>query len=248
MTADATSPLRIVDTRGAWRRFFAFVQRPELPDRAEGFSAEALGVVAKLYALDLLVMLALMAALALVQKLGLHLPGSVLEHAKLSPLLLGFITVGAPIGEELVFRSWQSGRPGHLGAALIGIPAAGVGLGLMVPASAVVAHVWEALAILVVGLALAGWCLWYWRGRPAMAWFQRHFVWFYFGATLLFAAAHLTNFIGGGSLAMLPLVLPQFIVGLMLGYVRVRFGLWADVLLHIAHNSLFMVLLLSGAS
>ena len=46
--------------------------------------------------------------------------------------------------------------------------------------------------------------------------------------------------------AALPFTLPQFVVGLMLGHVRVRYGLWASVLLHAAHNSLFVLLLLAG--
>jgi hypothetical protein len=81
-----------------------------------------------------------------------------------------------------------------------------------------------------------------------MPFFRRHFRWFYFLSTLAFASVHLTNFTEGNALILLPLTLPQLLLGLILGYARVQFGLWADVLLHAAHNSLFVGLLLVGAS
>ena len=74
-----------------------------------------------------------------------------------------------------------------------------------------------------------------------MDWFTGAFPLFFWFATLAFALVHIANFEFGGSwssLAMLlPLVLPQFILGMMLGYVRVRFALWAAILLHAAHNA-----------
>ena len=103
------------------------------------------------------------------------------------------------------------------------------------------------LSILVAGTLVAIYLLWRKRGRPPMPFFQRHFRWFYFGSALAFASVHLTNFTEGNALILLPLTLPQFLLGLILGYARVRFGLWASVLLHAAHNSLFVGLLLAGA-
>jgi membrane protease YdiL (CAAX protease family) len=47
----------------------------------------------------------------------------------------------------------------------------------------------------------------------------------------------LANFDEGSLAILLPLVLPQFILGMMLGYLRVRFALWAAILLHAAHNA-----------
>lgn len=246
MTAAATSLQRASIRGGAWAQFLAFLRRPALPDRASGIRAEAWGVLGKLLALDVLVMILLIAAMALATRLGFTAPRSLLEHIKPGPVVLGFIAIGAPIAEELLFRSWQSGRPGHVGAWLIAVAAVGLAVVTLAQGGST-PRAFGALAILVIGLVLAGWWLWSRRGRPAMRWFQRHYAWFYYGAAGLFAAAHLTNFAGGTSLAMLPLTLPQFSIGLMLGYVRVRFGLWASVLLHAAHNSLFVALLLAGA-
>jgi hypothetical protein len=100
----------------------------------------------------------------------------------------------------------------------------------------------------IAGVVLAIVVLWRNRGRPPMPFFRRHFRWFYFLSTLAFASVHLTNFTEGNALILLPLTLPQLPLGLILGYARVQFGLWAGVLLHAAHNSLFVGLLLVGAS
>ena len=88
------------------------------------------------------------------------------------------------------------------------------------------------------------------RRRDAPRWFQRHFRWFYYASALAFAAMHLTNFAGTGgpSPAQLPLVLPQLMLGLILGYLRVNRGLVAGAALHMLHNALFVGLMLAGAS
>ena len=240
MNASVTSPRRAAFREGVWAQFLAFVRRPALPDRAVGIRAQAWGVLAKLLVLDILVMCALMALFSAAFRLGIPAPHSLLEHLKLSPALLGFIAIGAPFAEELIFRSWQSGRSGHIGALLLTLATLGIAFVTLSDGRSA-PRVFAALGVLVVGLGLAAWWLWKQRGRPAMPWFQRQFAWFYYGATFVFAAIHITNF-AGVSLALLPLTLPQFSIGLMLGYVRVRFGLWADVLLHVAHNGLFLML------
>jgi hypothetical protein len=101
-------------------------------------------------------------------------------------------------------------------------------------------------AALAAALALAPLKLWLLRGRPAMGWFQRRFAWFFWGSALAFAAIHLTNFATAGP-TLLPLVLPQFALALLLGYLRVTHGLWSAVLLHVLHNGTFVALMLVGA-
>jgi len=84
--------------------------------------------------------------------------------------------------------------------------------------------------------------VWWLRRHPPMPFFSRHFAWFYIAASLLFALAHLTNYTQGTALILLPLVIPQLIIGLILGYARVTYGLWSDMLLHILHNGLLISL------
>jgi len=149
----------------------------------------------------------------------------------------------APLMEEMLFR-YGLRRP--LQAAWI------------VPAMAVVVlngpHVWTgALAAAVIGAAWlqvgrgrlrAGWR---WR-----RWYAEHFGWFFHAATLAFAVVHLANYnLNGMSYWLMPLlVLPQWVTGLVLGWLRVRRGIGAAVGLHAAFNGgpvLLVLLLLLGA-
>jgi len=74
-----------------------------------------------------------------------------------------------------------------------------------------------------------------WRWRRFYA---RRFGWFFHAATLAFAGMHLANY----TLNQMPywlmplLVLPQWVTGLALGWLRVRRGIGAAVLLHAVFN------------
>ena len=238
MAGEVTSP----QSTGTWKRFVAFVRRPELPQRPTGVRLAALPVLGKLFALDLLLMGVLIGIAAGASALGIEMPEHLLDKLELTTPLILFILVAAPLGEELIFRGWLSGRPGHVGA-FVALLAAAVG----VTAGRMLGLPLVGLALLVAGVLVAIYLLWRKRGRPPMPFFARHFRWFYFGSALAFASIHLTNFTEGNALILLPLTLPQFLLGLILGYARIQFGLWASVLFHAAHNSLFVGLLLAGA-
>ncbi|MGB3711107.1 MAG: CPBP family glutamic-type intramembrane protease, partial [Erythrobacter sp.] len=76
-----------------------------------------------------------------------------------------------------------------------------------------------------------------WRNRPAPNWYVRLFPVFFWLSTLAFALIHVANFGDAPLVMVLPLVLPQFVLGAILGYLRVTVGLWAAILLHAAHNA-----------
>lgn len=79
---------------------------------------------------------------------------------------------------------------------------------------------------------------WFHAAFPAIFWLQ----------ALGFAGAHLWNYGEVTSPLMLVMVLPQLISGLSYSYARVRFGWWAAVLLHSAHNtSLIMIGVITGS-
>ena len=48
-------------------------------------------------------------------------------------------------------------------------------------------------------------------------------------------------------MTLLPLVLPQFILGAMLGYLRVHYGLWTAIALHMIHNGLIITIVLAAS-
>ncbi len=238
MTGQATS----LQHAGTWRRFGAFVKHPDLPPRASGISAAAFAVLGKLFVLDLVLMALLIGLAALAQALGFKLPDHLLGQLQMTPLLIALIVVGAPIAEEIVFRGWLSGRPGHVLALLV-LLAGGILFTVLSAGGNSIA----ALAALGLALLLAVFAIWWKRRSDAMGFFQRHFRWFYWGSALAFGSVHLTNFTGGNALILLPLTLPQLLLGLILGYVRTRFGLWSSMLMHAAHNTLFISLVLLGS-
>jgi hypothetical protein len=69
-----------------------------------------------------------------------------------------------------------------------------------------------------------------------------------YGSTAGFALLHLANFDEAASwLRVLPAVLPQFTVGLVLAYLRLRLGFWHGVLAHGAYNAFALALAWSEA-
>lgn len=59
--------------------------------------------------------------------------------------------------------------------------------------------------------------------------------------TTIFAIIHISNFGATVPFYLTPiLVLPQFILGIMLGYIRVGWGFWYGVLFHALHNGILL--------
>ncbi len=139
----------------------------------------------------------------------------------------------APVVEELVFR-WGLRRLNHLWwllplavAALFSGP--GLPGGLLLGSFLVLC--WFPYA--------AGWTMarrplhWAWRRA-----YLKQFPWAFHLSSLAFSAVHLYNFnLAHTPLWLLPLlVLPQWVTGMVLGWLRVRHGIGASVLLHAIFN------------
>jgi membrane protease YdiL (CAAX protease family) len=238
MDDESTSPVAVShganSLTGEWARVRAFVAQPTLPDRTSPFSGNAIAGLLRVYALDLAAMGVLAAIAMAVIAFGVELPESTLENLPITPIAVALIVIVVPIGEEIVFRGWLGGRKRDLLASLIFITgiAAAAGLGAV---EVVGAGVW-ALAVLTFTFLSTAILFWTARGRPAMGWFARKFPIFFWLSTLAFACAHLFNFEEGALYILLPMVLPQFVGGVLFGYLRVTYGLWASIALHALHN------------
>jgi membrane protease YdiL (CAAX protease family) len=224
---------------GEWRAFGEFLHRPALPQRVTGIRLRALASTLRLFALDLALMALILGLIGLASMLGFKAPANAIDKIHLGPTVLALIVLILPMGEELVFRSWLSGRAGHVVAAATVM--AGLAILLL---SGPQPHPVLALGAVAITAALAAGAAFWLRGRPPMPFFGRHFAAFYFASSLLFALAHLSNYSQGAALILLPLVIPQLVVGLILGYARVTYGLWSDMLLHIMHNALLIALVI----
>ena len=175
-----------------------------------------------------------------------------------------FAFIWAPVVEELTFRMWLKFSPRKLGfsAALILVMLAVMGLRLF---SAQLGIPEEALnysepgtfllyisSVLLIGSALS---LVFKRAinkKAAKAFYSRHFRHIFLFSAALFALVHLLNYRELGQIwFFFPLlVAPQFFGGLVLGFVRMRYGLKWSVANHFIHNGITMlpVLALSFAS
>lgn len=239
MTGESTSPLEgernplraVSSARQEWLRFADFVRRPRLPAAIAG-SDDAVRGTLRMLALDLAIMTAFILVLFAIVAAGFELPENVNASLELNLVTVALVVLAAPFFEELFFRSWLSGKPAAFFSVLILLAAVGAlavigakgGIG---PAVIFLAGLLGALIALVL--------LW---NKPQMAWFARAFPLFFWLSAAAFALVHLLNFPEEGVFWLaLPLVLPQFVLGAIAGYVRVHYGLAAAIVLHGLHNS-----------
>lgn len=160
-------------------------------------------------------------------------------------LLTGVIL--APVLEELMFRSWLGGPR----ASIIGLPVlASVAL-LLATGTAdmdreVTMGISAFFAVLIVLISRR----YVQQDEAAQGWARaRLFPLAFYGSALLFGLMHLANYEGGlSSPVMLLAVLPQGLVGLVLGYVRMRFGLFVAIGFHAAYNAVLIALFLVSQS
>lgn len=85
------------------------------------------------------------------------------------------------------------------------------------------------------------------RPFPAIRprWWATIFPLVFFVSAVIFGLVHITNYDGSPHWLVWPLAtLPQIVMGLLLGYVRIRFGLGWAMLFHGGHNAVFVTMFL----
>jgi hypothetical protein len=162
------------------------------------------------------------------------------QKGPLYTLLMGAIL--APLIEEVVFRSWLDGKRRHIVFWLVVLVTFGTvyQLSNATPPKAGLA-VLSAAALLIIGAFLT------WRAETSVpAWFARLFPVFFYLQAVAFAASHFGNYPLDRPALLVPFVLPQLIAGVIFGFARIRYGMWANVALHAGSNALFLTLMLAG--
>lgn len=218
-----------------WRDFAHFLHRPDWTGPV-GLRA-GWRTAAAMFVLNVLGL----AVLLLVLPLWQHVTGidgpSAFEGIP-PEVLIPAVVLGAPIGEEILFRGWLSGRPRALwllGCVLIAVLALAI-----LPTGSAQAGI-ALLGLLLT--ALVGWLVL--RKRAAPGWIARGFPALFFVSAGLFGLVHVFNYSAPG-LLHLPMILPQLWAGLTLGFVRTRVGLPASMLVHGASNALALGLVALG--
>lgn len=227
-----------------WGEWARFVRRPVFPEARQRFGARAVGEVGQLLALNVAISLVLVVALSwLATRLGIKTPEfqDLRRYGPVVTMLVG--ALGLPMLEEIVFRGWLTGRRRMLVAVAVLI---GAILSLVATRYIGGARPYSVMAAVLLGWIVIGAIL-VWRSRGgAPAWFARVFPGLYFASALLFGLAHISNYDLARPWLLLPFVVPQTIAGLIFGFARVRYGMWANIALHATSNALFLGLSLAG--
>ena len=247
MTGESTSLPSLQSTLAEWSNFFGFLKRPSLPDQAaNGFSRGATAVL-RILMLDLSAMGVLLMIAGMVMAAGVEIPETALAGMDITAGIIFAVIVVAPVSEELLFRSWLSGRPRYLVAFPIFIVAGLVAamLGVNHTGETATAYVGFAMIVGIVLALILAVVLW---KRPPLNWFRSLFPVMFWLSTVAFACIHLANFSEDNWMMLLPLVLPQFILGSLLGYLRVNYGLWTAIALHMIHNGLIIAVVLAAGA
>lgn len=243
MTGESTSPVRgenhaIVEAKSAreeWRNYLSFLKRPQLPANITGAGSSTRGL-ARMLMLDLIIMTVFIGVLMGIVSAGFELPENLNSSLELNLTTVALVVIVAPLLEELGFRSWLSGRPAYLFAILLLVIAGAVGAILGASMADEAAQASLVLSV-VVGLILALIIAIVVRKRPTPDWYRSIFPALFWLSAIGFGLIHLLNYPEEGVLLLaLPLVIPQFVLGTILGYVRVHYGLWTAIVLHALHN------------
>ena len=247
MTGESTSLPSLTTMRAEWGQFFGFLKRPALPDDQERGLRQGAFAVSRILVLDLLAMGMLLVIAGAVMASGIAIPETALAGMEITAGIVFAVIVIAPVSEELLFRSWLSGRPRYLTAFPILLIAGLAAAMLAVNSTGDAATLSVGFATLVGILLSLIMCGVLWK-RPPMRWFRAVFPLMFWLSTIAFACIHLANFSEGNWMTLLPLVLPQFILGALLGYLRVHYGLWTAIALHMIHNGLIIALVLGATA
>lgn len=200
----------------------------------------AWGKALLLLAFHLVVLLGVLSPLLGLWQSAMGLPAPEAFGAVPKAWLVPLVVLIAPVGEEIVFRGWLTGRV----RALWLLAWALVAGALLAMVNYHVAELPAALGVVAIGLiAPTGW--WFLRRRGVLGWFEAAFPYLVWLSILIFGLSHLTNY-PQLSWALLPMILPQLWAGLVLTYARMRIGLMASVLIHAAANGTAISLALLG--
>jgi len=217
-----------------WR----FIKRPSLEHLSKEWKENPGQVLFYLLLIDFLLMFPLSAFLGLI---GIEDMDHKIEALSDNPMMLALMAVGlAPVLEEAVFR-----LPMKYSYVRIGI-----GLGLALTMVSAIIESEEMIAAITGGVLFSIFLFQFINERKGNAlneqiaplWLTYFYIPFWL-LTIAFALLHLTNFGTSFPLYLAPfLVLPQFVLGIILGYVRTGFGFIYAVLFHALHNGILLSL------
>ncbi len=236
---------------------FSFLRKPQdLPKIDESFFRkfwDVLRIWGGQMSIVLLVSLTVSFLLISLGYQGDHKVGQLISEGNIF-LVLFLIAVYAPIVEELTFRTWLKYSPGRVAISIgfmsyliFNILLEGP-LNFFVQNLSGLASLGPLLIIfgvfLIVTLSVYGLLRIPAINKQVEKIYNRYYFWIFYLTVMIFGALHLGNYLDLGNLIFLAplLFLPQILAALVLGFVRVRYGLAWSILVH------FLINFLAGAS
>lgn len=230
-----------IDALQIFPDLWAFVKAPRLIGQRQAMSWLTLAQIGLLLLFDILVAESTLLWMPqYTEYFGIPEPDNYDDYTFLELLFL--VCVLAPVTEETIFRGWLTGRKRTLWAVLALI---GWSLSLVV---LFLANPDQPYRRLIFFVLTAGWLFWtiyvvrrHWTSTTVPHAFLRQFRYIFWTSAVLFASVHTINYDYDGFWPLLPLVMSQFIGGITLGYVRLRFGLLYAICFHSAFNGYLVV-------
>ncbi|MDO6390443.1 CPBP family glutamic-type intramembrane protease [Pontibacter sp. BT731] len=220
-----------------------FLKNPKDQPAAVDSRSVKLRILLYVLLLNMMLTFAFIGVMQLIKLMGWYVNSnhSVLEMMRSLPiwafLLLGVLAV--PLLEELVFRYGLRFKSGYMAllAVLASIALSCVAYSQLPLAGAI--GVWIILAMALVLYALNADKI---AGFLRKVWRRVYGVFFYFMA-FAFGLIHITNFTdfdyASAAVLLIPvLVAPQVIGGMLMGYMRVKYGFRWGYYMHAGHNAL----------
>ncbi len=154
------------------------------------------------------------------------------------------LVVMAPLMEETLFRGWLRAKPAGLMVALCVI-------GWVATLYTMMAVDWfdgdRKLSVMIASLGWLGLGIYFVHSvidhnkTPELV--RRYFAWLFWISTSVFALAHVSNY--DEMWLAVPMTVPQFASGAILGFVRMHYGLRASISMHALYN-LFLLSVIFG--
>ena len=190
--------------------------------------------------LDWIVVACFVASALALQSAGIELPQQIDDEWTPFQTVL-FVVILAPPLEEVVFRVGLSGQRW----ALVLFAAPWLLLATLFAAFFLIGPL-DMGTILILSL---GWLAstlvmvaYHWRNRTVSERYRRLFPYAFWLTSASFGLLHMFNYEEPIGLAVLLMVIPQLTGGMMLGYVRVKFGMWSNITQHVTHNAVAVAL------
>lgn len=235
------SSSRVVSNVGAvWREFFDFLRNPRLPATRMAFGRTAIAQVGILLLLDWIVVFLFLAAALTAESAGIELPQEIEEDWTVFQTIL-FVVILTPPLEELIFRAGLTGQrraialsisPWLFVATLIGLVL--IAGPIDPPIAVMLGLAWIAATAAVMAFQRGG--------QLVSDRYRRLFPTAFWVTSGVFGFMHVFNYEDPMQLAVLLMVIPQFTGGMMLGYVRVKYGMWANIAQHVLFNAVAVAL------